>query len=24
VWRVGRIEEKWSGGLAGPERGVSP
>jgi high-affinity nickel-transport protein len=24
VWRAGRIEEKWSGDLAGPGRGVSP
>lgn len=24
VWRAGRIEEKWSGALAGPERGVVP
>lgn len=24
VWRVGRVEEKWSGDLAGPGRGVSP
>ncbi|MYS88518.1 MULTISPECIES: HoxN/HupN/NixA family nickel/cobalt transporter [Streptomyces] len=24
VWRLGRIEERWTGGLAGPGRGVGP